>query len=491
MTTPHFIAHDLPDSRMIDLLHDRNDGMVTFHSLANGEWADFCGIPANCIPELFPQLVSDLVHDGAFSINAFAKPTKGQETKYRDLYGDPLFAPKRKTEWVRYLNACYADLDCYKLNMSVGDIVGAVINAQDAGTIPPPSIIMRSGNGVWLFWKLMQKNGKKYGGYKDKLTAYSRVQRAIGDWFATSGSDANSRDAARVTRNPGSWNCKQPDAPKRVDYWPQINAATGTVNTYTFEELAAWLQISLDSRRRHCSKSRTQNPVYIARAAKGNAGRWKAAYERFHLLWDLRGTWRIGTRNAAAFVLSVILSEMRHLDPAMVQRELDDLFADCEQDPDKPFTRVELDKIAKAINERNKRATLGRQRIADRLEITPAESATIAELTKDRGWKAWPCAAAFREGDQLADPRPKLKKSEATERRRRIIVSLAETRRRNGFGIPDLETIADVVESNGLDRPHKTTVMRDLRSLGIANPRKWRGRKSADQTKPLPFRDDH
>ena len=179
MTTPRFIKPQVPDWTAIDLIHRGNDGVITFHTNDGGKWKDLCSMPANCLRQLFPQMMPDLERDSFVSINAFSPVKHGRDSDYLDEQGKPLPLPRRRKEWVRYITAAFADIDCYKVGASVGTIVGEVINAQDAGLILPPSIILRSGYGVWLLWLLAGKNGKLYGGFPDKLAAFEKVQRAI------------------------------------------------------------------------------------------------------------------------------------------------------------------------------------------------------------------------------------------------------------------------------------------------------------------------
>ena len=491
MTAPHFIKSPVPDWKALDLIHRGNDGVITIHTNAGGTWKDLCALPANCLPQLFPQLMPDVERDSYFSINAFSPVTHGRASEYLDEQGKPLLFPRRRKEWVRYINAAFADIDCYKVGASVGTIVGEVINAQDAGLILPPSIIMRSGNGVWLFWLLAGKNGKLYGGFPDKLAAFEKVQRAIQEKFSRIGSDTAAKDVARVTRIPGSLNCKKPDAPKRVDYWPQINAATGNVNAYTLEELAAWLQVDVKNKQRprRFSQSKTGNPILIERGRKGQAGRWQSAYEQFERLWEIRGTWKPGTRNGAVFILAAILNAKRgKIDIVAAANELEELWGGIERgEGADQFSRDEFDKAVKSVAKSNKLAGMSDQHIADRLQVTPGESAALQSFARQFGWKGWPPASQWQDGTQQA-AEPRLTATQVRDRRRELIRKLAVTFK--GNGMPPLGRIADHVAESGLGDPSEATIMRDLKSLGIDNPRKWQGRKSADQTKPLPFAAD-
>lgn len=485
MTTPRFIGPPAPDWKAIDLIHRGSDGVVTIHTKADGIWQELCSLPANCLPQLFPQLIPDIERDAFFSLNGFKSPRFVKDSDYLDQQGTPLPKPCRRKEWVRYINAAFTDLDCYKVGASVGTIVGEVINAQDAGLILPPSIIMRSGYGVWLIWLLANKSGKLYGAFPEKLAAFAKVQRAIQETFARLGSDAVAMDETRVARIAGSLNCKKSDDPKRVDYWPQINAATGNVNTYTLEELAAWLKVDLTNKRpRRFSQSRTGNPLLIERGRKGQAGRWQSAYEQFERLWEIRGTWKQGTRNGAVFILAAILNATKKdRDLAAIQNELDELFDDLERgEGDDRFSRDEFDKAVHSVRKGKTLAGMSDQHIADRLEITPGESDALRSFAQQRGWKGLPPASKWQQGE-VKDVEPRLTATQLRDRRRRLIRSLAT----NWREVPPLGRIAEYVNDAGLGQPSEATIMRDLRALGIANPRKWQGRKAGDQTKPLPF----
>jgi hypothetical protein len=487
MTTPRFIGPPAPDWKAIDLIHRGSDGVITFHAKADGIWQELCSLPANCLPQLFPQLIPDIERDSFFSLNGFKSPRFVKDSDYLDQQGKPLPKPRRRKEWVRYINAAFTDLDCYKVGSSVGTIVGEVINAQDAGLILPPSIIMRSGYGVWLLWLLASKSGKLYGAFPEKLAAFAKVQRAIQETFAGLGSDTAAMDETRVARIAGSLNCKKPGDPKRVDYWPQINAATGNVNTYTLEELAAWLKVDLANKRpRRFSQSKTGNPLLIERGRKGQAGRWQSAYEQFERLWEIRGTWKQGTRNGAVFILAAILNAKKDRDLAAIENELDELFGDLEQG-DERYSRDEFDKAVHSVREGKELddgplAKMSDQSIANRLEITPGESAALRSFARQRGWKGWPPASKWQQ-DEVKDVEPRLTATQLRDRRRRFIHGMAASWRE----APPLDRIADCVDAAGLGRPSLATIMRDLRALGIDNPRKWQGRKAGDQTKPLPF----
>ncbi|HEY1159381.1 MAG TPA: hypothetical protein VGE83_02050 [Terracidiphilus sp.] len=59
-------------------------------------------------------------------------------------------------EAVRYLNACFLDIDFHHQPgpFDFGYQFRQVITLRDNKTIPSASLVMRSGRGIWLFWLL-------------------------------------------------------------------------------------------------------------------------------------------------------------------------------------------------------------------------------------------------------------------------------------------------------------------------------------------------
>ena len=392
MTAPHFHSPGKPDCRMVELLHRGHDGFIPFHvkKYDDGRLDPFqalVSLPAKSLPGLFEQLISDLETDAFFGIHGMYRGHFGKNRKgYRDDNGELLPNGFRDTSSVRWLTANFVDLDCKKLGLEPGTVIGEVIRLQDAGAIPPASVITRSGNGVWLFWILSDDSGQPIRGSDSMIVKWSRVQAAILGRFARFGSDANARDAARVTRIPGSINSK---AGLRVKYWLQLNEQEQTFR-YSLADLAKWFHVNLNvkTRRQIPDTAAGKKNIYQIRASKGQRGRWAKALENFRRLWDLRGTFREGTRNAAVMTLATILYSTPigvGLTPAAIAAELDELFLDLEQPQGRPYAREQFTKtVTRASKQRlaNPRAARN-QTFADMLEITPQE----AELLP-----TWPAA---------------------------------------------------------------------------------------------------
>ena len=471
--TPGFVTPLQPDASMIDIIHRANDGYVCFATKdADGNLHQIASLPARAMPGLFDQMVEDLDTNSFFTLNAFFRPGWG-ESKYTDEFGNPLKRGHRKSKDVRWLTAVWVDLDCYRLKMEPGEVIGKLIQLQDADEMPPASLFTRSGSGVWVLWLLAEHgtNGPVKA-WQEKIAAWHRVQRVFTQRFAKFGADPNSIDAARVTRIPGSINPKRNFA--RVGYWVQLDT-NGKPFTYTLDTLAEWAGVQVKVRQ-HRPKPLAvggKKTIYQERASKGQAGRWNKAVENFEKLWDLRGTWRPGTRNAAALAWATILFSMPKSVRWPDQRfreELDDLFADMEQPAGERYERQEFDatvQSAKGDASRRKAFRLAgatNQTFANWLDITPDEAAELP---------SWPCAAKYKVGDE---PPPRLSRGEAQERRREWLRQNLAAWKANRDPMPTLKDLADRIELAGLPKPSQATVQNDLDALGVENPRKRRQR---------------
>ena len=481
MTTPQFHSPVKPDCRMVELLHRGHDGYVSFHVKKDDDdsldpFRSLVSLPADSLPGLFDQMISDLETDSFFTVHgmyrgAFWKNRKG----YKDGNGKPLPNGYRESAGVRWLTANFVDLDCNKLGLEPGTVIGEVIRLQDAGEIPPASVITRSGNGVWLFWILSDDNGKPIRGRDSVIVKWSRVQAAILGRFARFGSDAKAKDAARVTRFPGSINSK---AGLRVKYWLQLDEQARPFS-YSLAGLAEWFHVNLNvkPRRQIPDTAAGKKNIYQIRAAKGQRGRWAKALENFRRLWELRGTFREGTRNAAVLTLATILHSTPigvGLTPAAIAAELDELFGDIEQPQGRPYTREEFTAtVTRASKQRlaNPRAARN-QTFADMLEITPQE----AELLP-----TWPAATRHQ---IKSDETPSLTRPQETSQRRLVIAGYMRDRKETGGSFPTGNELVELVERVGLKKPAPQTVANDLAALGHKNPRKRRPRKDAAQ-RPL------
>src|SRR5947209_4582380 len=76
---------------------------------------------------------------------------------------------------------------------------------RQAGSIPTPSIVVRSGRGVWLLWLLVDDaTGLPPRSMFLNLRLYRDIERAVQLRLAPLGADPRATDAVRMTRVPGS-----------------------------------------------------------------------------------------------------------------------------------------------------------------------------------------------------------------------------------------------------------------------------------------------
>src|ERR1035441_1529046 len=222
-----------PDLGPLLLLHRHDDGFVTFHKFAP-DFKDVDAVRGSELSKFFPFLIPELDEGGLVSINAFYRPAD------RDGRTALLGKPLRRQEALRYLCACYVDLDIYKVQIDFREAFLAILEMQDGGTIPPPSAISRSGRGMWLFWFLRDRDDPQLPIQVTalQLAAYVSIQAAINKWFARLGADAGAKDPVRTTRVPGSLHVQ---AGRRVQWWLQCSGAEPFL--YTLDELEKWFEV--------------------------------------------------------------------------------------------------------------------------------------------------------------------------------------------------------------------------------------------------------
>jgi hypothetical protein len=207
-------------------------------------WENLGAIRTDKLGSMFPALASWLTHDSYMTVNDYfrAAPWPNPLTGLPDVL--------RKEKYLRSLTACYCDVDCGRPD---SDEPGGRLfwrQAQhwiellaDAGVIPQPSIIARSGRGIYIFWFLCDERypDQLPHAWPEKVTIYKAINRAFIERLRTHQlpADKLAIDAARVLRVPGSIHRK---AQRRVQYVLQADAA-GRGFVYTLSELAAFLDL--------------------------------------------------------------------------------------------------------------------------------------------------------------------------------------------------------------------------------------------------------
>ena len=490
-----------PDAALIALLHRGHDGFVCVCKRAETKsgWEETVSVPADALPGLWPQLVDDIGVDAFFGIHGFYRGGWGRNRRgYVDGEGNALQAGYRKNNAVRWLTACFADLDCYKSGRTIGDTMGKLIDWQDQGRIPPPSVMMRSGKGLWVFYVLVDDADAEHQGpvrSKGREETWSRIQNAIGQRFAELGADANARDLARVTRIPGSVNSSvAADSPNRVvSYWPQLDE-NGRVFRYTLDQLALEFNADLTPRRfdakpptaeQLAATPRPRPPAPAdqatpskpskateedrANGSRGRVARYSRLLANFHRLWQLRGKFREGQRNAAVFTLAAVLAILRrtnHVTAANSHRDLERLWQDLHQTPT-PYRRSEFDATVAAATKQAERGWhVKNQTLADQLDVTPDEARELAP---------WPCAATCH--TKIIHG---LSRADKAARRRGLLAEWF----RDAANIPPLAAIRERLAEYRVSASIET-IRQDLAAVGVELPRRKPRRQPDSLGTPL------
>ncbi len=333
-----------PEVNPILELH-RHDGRITFHR-KNGRWENLYAVRSEYLRDVFPEMLADLESDSYYSINGY--PQEDPRPKI------PLYYGFRTNERARYLTSCYVDLDCKKLGLTPGRIIGELIDMEQKGELPPVSIYKLSGSGVWLYWILHDEHDsdKAAPATSENRTLHNRIEHAIITKLSSAGSDPAVNELARVTRVPGSVNTK---TQQRVRYWFSADE-NGCRTKYTLKRLAelfgvtervGWPAEVVKEIEGECvsapprssqefqpkpafTKKKNVPPEVSARKRRG----WNALNESrmndFKELWSMRHHgFDEGTRHYAALVYAMLLKCSGGYDKRGALLELGKLAATC------------------------------------------------------------------------------------------------------------------------------------------------------------------
>ena len=317
-----------PDPTLTDLIHRGHRGHVSFHRLSptlknqKGKplFQDLYSLKAKDVKEHFQKIAPDLQHDSFFSINGMNR-AGFNDSRVRSEFKSAL----RNGSSVEYLTSCFVDIDCSTLGITVGSAIGQVIDASDQGRIPKPSLFVRSGNGLWLFWLLRAGRddptiGEKTNGavraFTNRICTWSRIQHKIFNIFASIGADKNAKDSARITRILGTQNTKaflRTNVKVHSDIWLSCtscgHSSSIEVIAYTLEELALKFEVRQDMDESSWSRSKVakiSDPRYRQRGIKGSMRlaqiRLDGMTKLFAWRLGMNKRFKIGTRRAVALL---------------------------------------------------------------------------------------------------------------------------------------------------------------------------------------------
>jgi hypothetical protein len=424
---------------VIRLIHRADDGFVTLHSKMDDVFNDLLAVRAGELGDVFKGVRGLLERDAYFSVNAFF--CGWGESKV--VPGLPRQA--RCTESLRYLNACFADLDCHRAGLTARQAKTRVRQFVRAGTIPLPSIITESGRGLWLFWLLRDDDdgSKPPRAWPEAIRWYGRIQNAMCGRLSSLAPDA--KDAARITRVPGSLNGK---SGARVSCLVQTDAA-GRLLTYTLAEIGAFLGVS--ERGTPARPKATLTEAGKAAKRPGYTAMQANRLRQFQSLRALRGGFSDGCRNRAA-MLYVLILRQNGIPPVEIEKCVEELARECHP----PLRRCAC---RDALRGGRKHRRISDRLIADWLLITPDEAAQL---------EGWSTASHY----PTCAPPPSPTRADRTDARRRLIREIVTE---SGGRVLPTRAMVEALDQFG-QKASPQTVATDYGAMGLRASRNGAGR---------------
>ena len=315
------------------------------------------------------------------------------------------FRPNRRLVNLWHLPLCFVDLDTYSTaygKLHEEPLSLAVRQRLTDEGIPPASLVVHSGRGLYLKWLLRSPLPQA------ALPRWNAVQREIVSRLSDLGADPKARDASRVLRLVATCNTKQPDPELRKVRVLWVEEADGAPLLHDFEGLA---EAVLPFTRKEAAAIEADKPS--GRVIKFNGGSepeqqaWRFSFETLH--WDrvtdmrklrqLRRSIAEGGRETFVFLMLNELAQSGQVNAHNFQYETVALARECESFvKDSDWSRSTFSTLYRRVKEhmagqygrgqglyRYKNATL-----IDQLRITPDEErhmkTLISRREKDRRW---------------------------------------------------------------------------------------------------------
>lgn len=443
-TCPTFARPDQPDPTLIMALHRSDKGVVTFHRKdEKGEFEDLFSISTTYLEKHFPALRKYLDRDAFFSINSLWEGTPTERSKVVPRY----HVAERRDERVQWLNAVYVDMDCHNLGVSEGATIGRLLDLEDLGEIPPASIVVKSGRGVWAFWLL--RNSHPRFADTDPVRAVEenkRVHRALEQKLCEVldplGADPACIDAPRITRVPGSINSK---SGRRVQYLFKTDE-TGTLFTYTLDQICQALYGQSEAQLKQTLRGTPRVRLLPNRSKDEKKREAQKIMLRRRLglleqLRQMRGGFQDGCRNRAVLIIADVMKKLGHT-PEQIRAKVEEIGADCVP----PLPRYEQEaRYREAISGKHTIHRISNERLAHWLLMTPIEIASL--------------------GLSLTPPQPKMSMAERkaqVEARRACVRDLVQSGR-----VQTLEELARALDDQYYMTATPMTLSTDLKAMKL------------------------
>jgi uncharacterized membrane protein len=124
-----------------------------------------------------------------------------------DIYISPntFYVPRRKASNIRHFRTLYIDLDIEKYGKA--ETVYMVYMLADSGTFPTPTMIVDSGRGIHIYWRIDDAPA-------GAIWTWQSVEKYLCESLRDIGADPAATDPARLLRLPGTRNSRNGTACK-------------------------------------------------------------------------------------------------------------------------------------------------------------------------------------------------------------------------------------------------------------------------------------
>ena len=245
------------------------------------------------------------------------------------------FRPNRRLVNLWHLPLCFVDLGTYKTaygKLHEEPLSLAVRQRLTDEGIPPASLVIHSGCGVYLKWLLKSPLPQA------ALPRWNAVQRELVSRLVDFGADPKARDASRVLRLVTTCNTNQPDPELRKVRVLWVEEADGEPLLHDFEGLA---DAVLPFTRKEAAAEADKPPVRVIQFKRGGESVLAArrfTYETLH--WDrvtdmrklrqLRRSIAEGGRETFVFLMLNELAQSGQVNAHNFQYETVALARECE-----------------------------------------------------------------------------------------------------------------------------------------------------------------
>jgi hypothetical protein len=420
-------------------VHRHQDGYIALASGDEDSLHPRIAILASNFEGMFPELRSAYLKDAYVSINAGYRTRSGNKVEHG--------YPMHRENTLRYLNACYADIDYYKLGRGYAEVLYRITLLEESGAIPKWSMLLRSGRGVWLFWLLHDEKGAEYpqAAFPNDIAHYKALNRELAGRLHVIGGDQQATDATRYMRLHGSLNTKSDELVELLTR----QAGDGLIPMYSMPGLAAALKIDRKLEQKLAATYKRANKRNPNRK-KGWLARWDQVLEDLLRLQTVRGKFRQGCRTFAVSITAIVLKGAGHSASDILENCLLLGQIDCSPRLTEREIRCQVDSVLK----RRAVPHISNQRIADQLQITTDESEALRKLP-----------AASGNVQPMRDSKPSRK--EEVRARRRAIHEICMER----FAPPPVRDMVRLLQERDIEACFKT-VAKDYTALGILTDRK-------------------